>query len=110
MAMTAVRGICWNNWDPGRRSGQAFGPGEYFSRGTQAGLHYSEGYAGGDAGHLLIVAWIMSHEKGGAPRDTKRNGAGSGSGFMGGPGSGHIVCSNPTSSGRTSTGVMYCIP
>lgn len=109
-AVSFVEAICWLNWDTSRRSGQAFGPGEYFSRGTKAGLHYSEGYSGGDAGHLLIVAWIMSHTKGGAPKDPKKNGAGAGSGFMGGPGSGHIVCCNPTTASRKTTGVMYCLP
>merc|ERR1712218_271832 len=47
-SIQAVADICWTNWDPSRRSGQMFGPGEYFSRGTLAGLHYSEQYAGGD--------------------------------------------------------------
>jgi len=98
-SLSAVEAICWDSWDTGRRSGQNFGPGEYFSRGTPSGLRYSEGYAGGDAGHLLIVAWIMSHDRGAAPKDPKRNGAGSGSG------NGHIVCNNPRP-GRQ----MYCIP
>lgn len=102
-SMAAVEAICWNSWDPQRRSGQAYGPGEYFSRGTRSGLRYSEGYAGGDAGHLLIVAWIMSHEKGAAPKDPKRNGACSGSLFH--TPDGHIVCNSPV-----KTGEMYCLP
>lgn len=102
-SMDAVQGICWTNWDPKRRSGQAFGPGEYFSRGTQDGLHYSEGYAGGDAGHLLIVGWIMSHDKGAAPKDPRKNGACGASSFF--TPSGHIVCNNPASGHE-----MYCIP
>jgi len=103
-SMGAIQGICWNSWDTVRRSGQACGPGEYFSRGTKAGLHYSEGYAGGDAGHVLIIAWVMSHRKGAAPRDSKRNGA------CGGASTGHIVCCNPVQGAKKSTGVMYCVP
>lgn len=29
--LDAARAICWESLDPGRRSGQAYGPGEYFS-------------------------------------------------------------------------------
>jgi len=104
-SLTDAQAICWGNWDTNRRSGQACGPGEYFSRGTPGGLHYSEGYAGGDAGHLLIVAWIMSHERGAAPTNPAANGA------CGGTIAQHIVCQNPVKPGsRESTGEMYCFP
>jgi len=97
-ALTAVQGICWSNLDCGRRSGQCFGRGEYFSRGTQAGLNYSMAYAGGDSGHLMIIFWIMSHQLGAAPRDPGNNGACASSG------QGHIVVDNP------GNHEMYCIP
>jgi hypothetical protein len=102
-SLSGLEAICWGNWDTQRRSGQACGPGEYFSRGTPAGPHYSEGYAGGDAGHLLVVAWIMSHEKGAAPNNPNANGACASS-------TQHIVCKNPVTSGNVSTGLMYCFP
>lgn len=99
---TAITSICWNNWDPSRRCGQAYGPGEYFSRGTVDGLHYSEGYAGGNAANLLVVAWVLSAEIAGRPQSeenyavaqkrTPRS-------------SGHIVCRNPSDKSE-----MYCLP
>merc|ERR1712176_615429 len=93
-----------DNWSTRRRSGQAYGPGEYFSRGTRGGLHYSEGYAGGDAGRMLIIAWIMSYRKGACPRDASTNGA---CRYWA---TGHIVCNNPVKGGKISTGAMYCVP
>jgi len=103
-SMDAIQGISWNSWDTKRRSGQACGPGEYFSRGTDAGLTYSQGYAGGGAGHVLIVAWIMPHDVGAAPTNPGANGSGSAGS------TGHIVCRNPVGSNGDSTGVMYCLP
>lgn len=99
-SLAAVKDICWSNWDTRRRSGQAYGPGEYFSPGPN--LTYSQGYAGGDAGHLLVVAWIISAAKGACPTSASSR-AGSASG-------GHIVCSNPVTAGNVSTGEMYCVP
>jgi hypothetical protein len=103
-SLDGLQAICWENWSPARRSGQACGPGEYFSRGTPQGLHYSEGYAGGDAGHLLVIAWIMSHEKGAKPQNPSANGA------CASTSAGHIVCNNPVDANRQSTGEMYCFP
>lgn len=103
-AIEFVKDICWNNWATHRRSGQACGPGEYFSRGTLNGLHYSEGYAGGTAGNLLIVAWIMAADRGAAPTNPAVNGAGAENA------TGHIVVQNPTTDGKRSTGEMYCFP
>lgn len=102
-SLSGLEAICWSNWDTQRRSGQACGPGEYFSRGTSAGLHYSEGYAGGDAGHLLVIAWVMSHERGARPTNPRENGACASS-------TNHIVCNNPVKKGNVSTGEMYCFP
>jgi hypothetical protein len=103
-SMSGLEAICWANWDTKRRSGQANGPGEYFSRGTPEGLHYSEGYAGGDVAHLLIVAWVISSSLGAAPNNPTVNGAGR-------PGArGHIVCNNPVLSRNQTTGEMFCIP
>jgi len=101
-SMEGLQGICWSNWATTYRSGQACGPGEYFSRGTTPGLHYSEGYAGGDAANFLIVAYIISAKRGAAPRTVE-----CGSGFGG---TAHIVCNNPVKKGNVSTGVMYCVP
>lgn len=103
-SMSGVTAICWGNWDTQRRSGQACGPGEYFSRGTTGGLHYSEGYAGGDAAQLLLVAWIVSSKHGAKPSCPEQNGA-TYPGAMG-----HIVCNNPVGRGNKSTGEMYCVP
>merc|ERR1712012_240535 len=107
-SLEGLQAICWSNFDTRYRSGQACGPGEYFSRGTLGGLHYSEGYAGGDAANFLIVAWIMSFKKGAAPANPAANGAANGGSV------GHIVCNNPVRGpgcgGNQSTGVMYCIP
>jgi len=104
-SVAAVQGICWEGWDTTKRSGQACGPGEYFSRGTPIGLEYSLTYAGGDAGHMLVVAWIVSSRLGAAPSSPKIHGACENSGA-----SCHIVCNNPVGPERGSTGEMYCIP
>eukprot|EP01062_Namystynia_karyoxenos_P043096 TRINITY_DN3154_c0_g1_i4.p1 TRINITY_DN3154_c0_g1~~TRINITY_DN3154_c0_g1_i4.p1 ORF type:complete len:2283 (+),score=455.23 TRINITY_DN3154_c0_g1_i4:912-7760(+) len=51
----AYRAICHEGWDPGRRSGQAYGPGEYHA--LPGNAHYSRGYAGGTK--RLIVSCIL---------------------------------------------------
>lgn len=99
-----VLDICWNGWDPRLRTGQEFGAGEYFSRGTLEGLHYGESYAGGTAGHLLIVGWVMPYHRGGAPVYPENNGAGHPSA------NGHIVCNNQVPSGSEPIHEKYCIP
>lgn len=98
-SVSNIENICWSNWSPRYRSGQVFGPGEYFSRGTGSGLRYSEGYAGGNAGRMLILAWITSYSLGAAPKDPSTNGA---CRYFG---TGHIVCNNPVAGDE-----MYCLP
>merc|ERR1739845_335235 len=86
-SMEAIKGICWSNLDVARRSGQAYGPGEYFSKGTLGGLHYSETYAGGDAGNMLLAFWLIGQNSGAPYTSTEP----------------HYVVNNPTSGGQ-----MYC--
>ena len=38
-----IRGICNNGFDPGRRKGQAYGPGEYFATTPDISMGYSGG-------------------------------------------------------------------
>ena len=66
----------------------------------QAGLNYSEGYAGGTAGNLLIIFWCIASELGAAPKDPGLNGAGIART------DGHIVINNPTTSGNKSSGLI----
>jgi hypothetical protein len=73
-------GISSNNLDPGRRSGQLHGPGEYFSPSDVTSM----GYAGSN-GFLIPCALLKK-----APYTST---------------SPHLVVSNPTSGNP-----MYCIP
>lgn len=106
-SIKAIEGICWENFDTERRAGQVFGPGEYFSRGTEAGLHYSEMWSGGDAANMLIVSWIMSARLGATPDDSNTCCGDAAA-------TGHIVCKNPVEAlsegDNRSTGEMYCVP
>ncbi|CAJ1397892.1 unnamed protein product [Effrenium voratum] len=76
-----VMSICWDNLDPQRRSGQAYGRGEYFS--TNASV--SDSYAG-STGYLILFLLLRG------ARNTACNGN-------------YRVVDNPTD-GRT----MYCLP
>jgi hypothetical protein len=73
-------GISSSSWDTGRRSGQAYGPGEYFS--LNDGI--SKGYTGSN-GFLIVCALLKK-----APYSSQ---------------SPHLVVNNPTSGSQ-----MYCIP
>ncbi len=59
----AVADICWNNFKTNLRSGQSYGPGEYFCIGG-VGLGQSHA-ASGDARNLLVLTWII--QKAGSP-------------------------------------------
>lgn len=131
-SILGVRAICWGNLDTGRRSGQALGPGEYFTRGQ--GMHISESYAGGDAANLMIVFWIIASKYGAAPYGfdgvsknpnpqwmcaTQPNPPYASWPLSGGTphqenglNTGIIVVNNPVTPGtrNQSTGEMYCIP
>jgi len=76
-----VQSICWNNLDPGRRSGQAYGRGEYFS----IDANVSGGYAG-STGYLIVFLLLKGSH------NTVANGGS------------YRVVDNPTN------GSMYCLP
>jgi len=104
-SIEAIESICWSGFATQRRAGQVFGPGEYFSRGTEHGLHYSECWAGGTAANMLVVAWIMSASHGAEPVMPNTRAADPNA-------TGHIVCRNPVKDedNNESTGEMYCVP
>lgn len=79
--LTNVKSICWDGLDPGRRSGQAHGPGEYFS--TDATV--SNSFAG-SSGYLALFLLIKG------PHNTTANGS-------------YRVVNNPRD-GKTA----YCLP
>jgi len=132
-SIAGVEAICWGNLDTKRRSGQALGPGEYFTRGQ--GMHISESYAGGDAANLMIVFWIIAAKYGAAPYGFEAAGqtknpnpqwmcaAQANPDYakmpLSSPGKHHaenglntgiIVVNNPVSGGNKSTGEMFMIP
>lgn len=53
----AVAPICHDNFDPGRRQGQMYGPGEYFCTGSN--MQYSIGWAQQRSSNQLIVAALL---------------------------------------------------
>ncbi|CAJ1386258.1 unnamed protein product [Effrenium voratum] len=76
-----VKSICWDNLDPQKRSGQAHGPGEYFS--TDANV--SNSYAG-SSGYMILFLLLQG------PHNTSHNVS-------------YRVIHNPTH-GKS----MYCLP
>jgi len=80
-SLAGVQGICWDNLDPQRRAGQAYGRGEYFS----VDANVSAGYAG-SVGYIIVCLLLTGRH------NTTHNGT-------------YRVVDNPQD-GNT----MYCVP